>query len=76
MDKPATGATLGTGKESVYLNQSTTSPIGLVLQLSNKLSPIRISDVPGQLWVFDGAAFRHALHVQRTQAGGRPLGSR
>ena len=68
MDKPAAGATLGTGKESVYLNQGTASPIGLVPQLSDKLSPIRISDVFCQPWVFDGAAFRHALHVQRFNA--------
>ena len=68
MDKPATGATLGTGKESVYLNQGTTSPIGLVLQLSDKLSPVGICNVLGQLWIFDGAAFRHALHIQRFNA--------
>ena len=63
MDKPTARATLGTGEESVYLNQGTTSPIGLVPQLSDKLSPIGISDVLGQLRVFD-----HALHIQRFNA--------
>ena len=68
MDKPTTRATLGTGEESVYLNQGTTSPIGLVPQLSDKLSPVGIYNMFCQLWVFDGAAFRHAFHIQRFNA--------
>ena len=63
MDKPAAGATLGTWKESVYLNQGTPSPIGLVLQLSDKLSPVGICDMFCQFWVFN-----HALHIQRFNA--------
>ena len=63
MDKPAAGAMLGTWKESVYLNQSTTSPIGLVLQLSDKLSPVGVADMFCQLWIPD-----HALHIQRFNA--------
>ena len=63
MNKPAAGAPPGTGKESVYLNESTIGPIGLVLQLSDKLSPVGVADVLCQLWIPD-----HALHIQRFDA--------
>ncbi len=40
MNKPTAGAPFGTGEESVDFNENTASPLGLVLQLSDKLTPV------------------------------------
>ena len=65
MDESATGATLGAGKESVYLCNSPFRPFGLVLQLAYKLTPVGIGYMLCQFWILDHVLSRSGtLHKQ------------
>ena len=51
------------GKNRSISTRVRLAPFGLVLQLSDKLSPVGVADMFCQLWIPD-----HALHIQRFNA--------